>query len=43
VYLLHKTGGQSRHYQQLPGGSGVLQEFFPGSNFTGTFTGTCLL
>jgi hypothetical protein len=29
VYLLHKTGGPSRPYQQLPGGSGVLREFFP--------------
>jgi hypothetical protein len=43
VYLLHKTGGRSRHFQRLPGDSGVVQEFFPGSNFTGTFTGTCLL
>jgi hypothetical protein len=43
VYQLHKPGGQSRHFQRLPSGSGVVQRFYPGSNFTGTFTGTAFL
>jgi hypothetical protein len=43
VYQLHKTGSKSRYFQRLPGDSGVVQRFYPGSNFTGTFTGTCLL
>ena len=43
MYQLHKPGGQSRHFQRLPSGSGVVQRFYPGSNFTGTFTGTAFL
>ena len=43
MYQLHKPGGQSRHSQRLPSGSGVVQRFYPGSNFTGTFTGTAFL
>lgn len=43
MYQLHKPGGQSRHFQRLPSGSGVVQRFYPGSHFTGTFTGTAFL
>jgi hypothetical protein len=43
VYQLHRTGGQSRDDQWLPSITGVLIEFWPGFDFTGTFTGTALL
>ena len=35
-YHLHQTGGQSRHFQLLPGSSGVLIEYYARFNFTGT-------
>ena len=43
MYHLHKTSSQSRLYQQLPSNAGVIIRWYPGINFTGNFTGTCLL
>ena len=41
MYHLHQTGGQSRHFQLLPGSCGVLIEYYASIDFTGTFTGSC--
>jgi len=43
VYPLHAAGCESRLHQWLPSSSGVIAEWCPGNDFTGTFTGTCRL
>ena len=43
MFQEHQTGSESRLRECVPVNAGVVNEFYPGNNFTGTFTGTCLL